>query len=206
MFEKDPEILFQVNDLHSPHSIVIGLVKPGSSVLDVGCNAGYIGKYLITNKNCTCDGIDYLQEFLDKSKQSGYRNAFKIDLYNKNFQIDAKYDALLFIDILEHLPNPHEILFKLINENLKNGGRAIICLPNIARFEHRINHLIGKFEYEKSGIMHQDHLRFFTKKSALDMLKKIPLDVEKIIPTGLGHRLGIFQDLTAFQFIFVCKK
>lgn len=206
MFDKDPELSFQSGDPHSPHSIILKFIKPGQSVLDVGCNTGYIGEYLIKNKDCVCDGIDYSKELLKKARERGYRKLFEIDLYGKNFKIDSKYGALLFIDILEHLPNPYEILFKLASENLKPGGRAIICLPNIARAEYRLKHLLGDFEYEKSGIMHQDHLRFFTKKTASEMIEKTGLKIKKIVPTGLGHKLKMFPSLTAFQFIFICQK
>jgi len=206
MFNKDPELSFQLSDPHSPHSIILKLIKPGRLVLDVGCNTGYIGEYLIKNKDCVCDGIDYSEEFLKKAGERGYRELFKIDLYEKDFAINSKYDTLLFIDILEHLPNPYEILFKLVDENLKSDGRAIICLPNIVRAEHRLNHLLGRFEYEKSGVMHQDHLRFFTKKTASEMIEKSGLKIKKIMPTGLGHKLGILPNLTAFQFIFVCQR
>lgn len=206
MFDKDPELSFQSGDCHSPHSIIPKLINSGQSVLDVGCNTGYIGEYLIKNKSCVCDGIDYSEELLRKAGERGYRNLFKIDLYGKDFRINQEYDMLLFIDILEHLPNPYEILVKLAGENLRKGGKAIICLPNIARLEHRISHMLGRFEYEKSGIMHQDHLRFFTKKTASEMIEKTGLKTTKIVPTGLGHKLGIFPTLTAFQFIFICQK
>lgn len=206
MFEKDPELEFKKIDPHSPHSIVLDLVAANSSVLDVGCNTGYIGKYLIENKNCTCDGIDYDVQFLQKAKGKGYRNTYQLDLYKSDFHLSPEYDVILFIDVLEHLPNPYRILKKLTLENLAPGGIAIICLPNIARLEYRVRHLLGKFEYEKSGIMHQDHLRFFTKKSAQKMMGKVPLRIRRIIPTGLGHKWGILPNLTAFQFIFICRK
>jgi O-antigen biosynthesis protein len=206
MFEKDPHLSFKFSDPHSPHRLVTRFVKPGSSVLDVGCNTGYIGQYLIENRNCVCDGIDYDAEMLKTAKRSGYSNVFEIDLYKSDFRVEAEYDALLFIDILEHLPNPYDILLKLSRENLKKGGIAIICLPNVARFEYRLKHLFGKFEYEESGIMHQDHLRFFTNDSAARMIEKIPLKITKVVPTGLGHKWGILPNLTAFQFIYVCLK
>ena len=206
MFEKDPELSFQHHDPHSPHSIVPELVRPNQSVLDVGCNAGYIGEYLIKNKKCICDGIDCDSALLEKAREKGYRELFKIDLYATDFQINGQYDTLLFVDILEHLPDPYKILRKLVDENLKSGGRAIICLPNIARAEQRWSHLLGRFNYEKLGVMHQDHLRFFTKKTASEMIEKADLKIKNIIPTGMGHKLGILPNLTAFQFIFVCQK
>lgn len=206
MFEKDQELKFNLNNPFSPHSIVSNLIKSEKEVLDVGCNTGYLGQYLIKNKNCICDGIDYNKQFLLKAQKRGYRNIYKIDLYTADFKLSEKYDVILFIDILEHLPDPYIILLKLIKENLKNKGTAIICLPNIGRFEYRIRHLLGKFNYEKSGIMHRDHLRFFTKSTALNMLKKTHLKIQKILPTGLGAKIKILTNLLSFQFIFVCQK
>lgn len=206
MFEKEKELKFNLNDPFSPHSIVLNLVKKNQEVLDVGCNTGYLGQYLIKNKNCICDGIDCNEKFLLSAQKRGYRNIYKINLYTADFKLSEKYDVILFIDILEHLPNPYNILLKLIKENLKSKGTAIICIPNIARFEYRIKHLLGKFNYEKSGIMHEDHLRFFTKNTALNMLKKMPLKIQKILPTGLGAKIKILTNLLSFQFIFVCQK
>lgn len=206
MYSKDKELRFAFEDKTSPHNLIMPFIGENSKVLDVGCNTGYIGECLIKNKNCVCDGIDCAKKFLKKAKDRGYRNTYKIDLYNTNFDIKEKYDYILFIDILEHLPNPFMILRKLVKENLKKDGNVIICLPNIARLEYRLSHLLGKFDYEKSGVLHQDHLRFFTKKSAANLIKICGLVPEKVLPTGLGARIHILSTLSAFQFIFLCRK
>jgi len=88
---------------------------------------------------------------------------------------------------------------------LKDDGRVIISLPNIARLEIRLKLLVGKFDYQP-GILSADHLRFFTRQSATALIEKCGYRIENIIPTGLGHRIKILTNLTAFQFIYVCKK
>lgn len=206
MFNKDSELPFNIKDRYSPHCIVSQLVERKKTILDVGCNTGYIGQYLITHKNCICDGIDIDRGLLKKAKEAGYRHTFEIDLSQINFKIPECYDIILFIDILEHLPNPYLILKKIAEENLKENGKIIICLPNIARLEFRLKHLLGRFDYEESGIMHPDHLRFFTRDSALKMIQKANLRIKKILPTGLGARLNCLPTLTAFQFIFIGQK
>lgn len=206
MFDKDPALGFNIDDPYSPHSIVLNLIAPRQCLLDVGRNTGYVGECFIKNKNCVCDGIDYDPLFLDQAKAKGYRHLFKINLYQDNFHLPEQYDVILFIDILEHLPNPHLILQKIISENLKPGGQAIICLPNTARLEHRLKHLFGQFICEKSGIMSQDHLRFFTKKTAAEMIEKTNLTIDAVLLTGLGARIRLCPKLTSFQFIFVCHK
>ena len=204
MFEKDKKLNFNSNS-HSPHMIVPNLISGKTFILDVGCNTGYIGEYLINHKGCIVDGIDIEKFFLDEAISKGYRRVFEVDLLNNDFVLpDGKYDYILFVDILEHLPNPAKIISKFVNNNLKENGNVIISLPNIARVEFRIKHLLGKFDYEESGIMHQDHLRFFTKKSAIEMIEQCGCRITKIIPTGFGHMLNLLTNLTAFQFIFVC--
>lgn len=189
---------------YSPHVIAPALVADKSSVLDIGCNAGYIGKFLKENKHCRCDGIDIDKVALRKAKPY-YEHLYTFDLFNDRFVLKKKYDCLLFLDILEHLPTPSLILKKFVVKNLLPGGKAVICLPNIARFEFRIKHLFGKFEYQP-GIMNEDHLRFFTKKTGRQMIENSGLEIINIIPTGLGAMIKILPTLTAFQFIYHCKK
>lgn len=198
-----PKVLSLDKSPYSPHMIVPQLVTPHSYVLDVGCNIGYIGKYLKKNKNCICDGIDIDEALLAKARPY-YRNLFKFDLFKDDFVLRHKYDFILFIDILEHLPTPHKILKKMV-KNLRNEGRIIICLPNIARVELRLKHLFGNFDY-KPGIMNEDHLRFFTLETGKELIEDCGLEIEQILPTGLGARIKMFPRLIAFQFIYTAYK
>ena len=189
--------------LKSPHMVVPKFVVKRASVLDVGCNAGYIGKYLKEKKQCICDGIDIDEKALIKAKPY-YRNLFKYDLYKCDFILHYKYDFILFIDVLEHLPDPNKSLKKFV-KNLKPNGKVIISLPNIARFELRIKHLFGKFDYYP-GIMSEDHLRFFTLKTGKQLIENCGLSIYNILPTGLGSKIRVFPTLLAFQFIYFAKK
>jgi 2-polyprenyl-3-methyl-5-hydroxy-6-metoxy-1,4-benzoquinol methylase len=204
MFKKDP-LLSLDNSLHSPHSIIPKLIKKEQSlVLDVGCNTGMIGEEIIRKKKSIVDGIDINRAALDEAGKA-YRKVFEFDLSVDGIEIDTgKYDYIIFSDILEHLPRPDQVL-KKFSQYLKDEGRIIVSLPNVARFEVRLELLFGNFDY-KPGILSEDHLRFFTQKSAIKMIKECGYEVEKIIPTGLGHKLRIFLNLTAFQFIYVCEK
>lgn len=206
MFSKD-KFLKLNSSARSPHMIVPGLVDAGSTVLDVGCNTGYIGKRLIEERGCQVSGIDIDEAILAEARKNRYQQTFKIDLYSDKFDFPREqYDYILFIDILEHLPKPDSILQKFAANNLKLGGKIIICLPNIARGEFRLSHLFGRFDYQSSGIMHEDHLRFFTKKTAIKMIEGCGLKIVETVPTGLGSMLKCCLNLTAFQFIFICQK
>lgn len=203
MFKKDP-LLNLDKSPHSPHSIIPRLIaKKNALVLDVGCNNGLIGREIIRLSQAVVDGIDINEVALAKAGES-YRKIFKRDLYKPNFEIEAeKYDYIIFSDILEHLPRP-DLILRDARKYLKDNGEVIICLPNVARLEIRLDLLFGKFDYSP-GILSEDHLRFFTKKSAQKLIRECGYAVKKIVPTGLGHRTNILANLTAFQFIYVCK-
>jgi 2-polyprenyl-3-methyl-5-hydroxy-6-metoxy-1,4-benzoquinol methylase len=204
MFKKDP-LLKLDSSIHSPHQIIPSLIRKNNAlVLDVGCNNGLIGKEIIRLKQAVVDGIDINAEALEEAKKC-YRRIFQRDLSIADFKIDnEKYDYIIFSDILEHLPRP-DLILRESKKFLKNDGKVIISLPNVARFEIRLELLFGNFGY-KPGILSEDHLRFFTQKSATKMLEECGYEIEETIPTGMGHKLGIFLNLTAFQFIYVCKK
>lgn len=201
MYQKD--VCFRMDlSPHSPHNIIPTLIKKGSVILDVGCNTGFLGKQL-KDKDVITDGIDINERALKLAKKY-YRNTYKKDLYQGKLGIPNKYDYIIFADILEHLPRPDLLLIDS-QKYLHKNGKIIISLPNIARFEIRMKLLFGNFDYSP-GILGEDHLRFYTRKSAIEMIRKCGYEVIKIIPTGLGHMLQIFPTLTAFQFIYVCRK
>lgn len=204
MFKKDP-LLDLDKSPHSPHSIIPRLIgKKNALVLDVGCNNGLIGREIAKLRQASIDGIDINEEALEEAGNS-YRKIFRRDLYNSKLEIEAeKYDYIIFSDILEHLPRP-DLILKDARKYLKDDGRIIISLPNVARFEIRLDLLFGNFDCN-SGILSEDHLRFFTKKSAQKLIRNCGYEIENIVPTGLGHKLKMFTNLTAFQFIYVCKK
>lgn len=204
MFKKDP-LLDLDKSSHSSHSIIPHLIgKKNSLVLDVGCNNGLVGREIIRLSQSSIDGIDINEGALEEAKKF-YRKVFQRDLYESKLEIDPeKYDYIIFSDILEHLPRP-DLVLQDTKKYLKDNGKIFICLPNIARFEIRRNLLFGKFDYSP-GILSEDHLRFFTKKSAENLIRNCGYEIGNIIPTGLGHKLKMFTNLTAFQFIYVCKK
>ncbi len=106
-------------------------------------------------------------------------------------------DLLLFLDVLEHLPNPEKLLRQLSAE-LAPGGTVIVSLPNIAHYSVSIPLLLwGRFNYADAGILDRTHLRFFVRESAVALMNEAGLKVDKIIESGLrGPRTRTLDRLT----------
>jgi SAM-dependent methyltransferase len=83
--------------------------------------------------------------------------------------IDGRFDAVLFMHVLEHLADPWAALARA-RERIKAGGIVISLLPNIAAWRVRKDLFFhGRFDYAETGILDRTHLRFFTLGGGLEL-------------------------------------
>lgn len=176
-----PENLKLNSDPFGSHMQIIKRVKPNSTILDVGCAEGWLGNYLIKHKNCKLYGIEILKGAAKKALEKGYKKVvvgnideIKILPFSKNL-----FDIVICADVLEHLKNPDRFL-KIIRPYLKRRGYLLISIPNIANIYSRLRLLLGRWEYEEAGLFDKTHLRFFTIKTAKEMLLNSGFKVEEI--------------------------
>jgi O-antigen biosynthesis protein len=168
-----------MNHNYSTHSQIAKLVGKNETVLDAGCNIGYLGKY--SDKTNIFYGFDYSSEFVKKTKKS-YKEAIVYDLNsNKPLPWKRKFSVIVFADVLEHLHNPREVLIYFKNHYLQKDGRIIISLPNVANWKIRLDLLMGKFEYQESGILDKTHLHLYTFQTATQLIESCDLHIDKII-------------------------
>jgi 2-polyprenyl-3-methyl-5-hydroxy-6-metoxy-1,4-benzoquinol methylase len=80
------------------------------------------------------------------------------------------YDALLCLDVLEHLRDPWAFL-RAAPALLNPGGFLFATIPNIGFYKVRWAHLRGRFDYAEEGILDRSHLRFFTVRTARRMFE-----------------------------------
>jgi SAM-dependent methyltransferase len=145
-------------------------IRAGSTVLDVGCWSGFAGRYLRERAQAVVDGIEPDAEMAARAAES-YR---EVRAERAEVAVGAlldegrRYDALLFLDVLEHLPEPAEVL----RAARGFGGRAYVSLPNVAHWSVRKSLLLGRFDYTESGLLDRTHLRFFTAASARRLLQE----------------------------------
>jgi len=88
------------------------------------------------------------------------------------------FDTILLIDVLEHLADPIGGLRRLF-PLLRNDGRIVVAIPNVAHWSVRFRLLAGRFDYEHSGILDRTHLRFYTRGTARAMLEQAGLEIRE---------------------------
>lgn len=106
------------------------LPASATQILDVGAGAGRTAAWLKTrypgSYTVALEGNPAMREELAQSVDE----ALIVDLNVRVPDIGAP-DLILFLDVLEHLAHPEEVLSRLA-ATLADGGTVIVSVPNVA--------------------------------------------------------------------------
>jgi 2-polyprenyl-3-methyl-5-hydroxy-6-metoxy-1,4-benzoquinol methylase len=211
----------------SSHSLIVARLKKlpaESKVLDVGTASGMLAR-MCQDNSFHFFGVELNPEWAQMADPY-YEKIWVGHIAEIAADALSDYDAVVLGDVLEHLPAPEMVLQKLIALQ-DSGSTFLISVPNIANFWVRFNLLLGHFDYTDRGILDRTHLRFFTRKTLIEMINHsglkivslqatpIPLElVSKFFVSPLGrffHAIlakltSLFPTLLGYQFIVEARK
>ncbi|MFP5362087.1 MAG: class I SAM-dependent methyltransferase [Thermoleophilia bacterium] len=167
------------NDLpYDPEQVPVGprrrllqRTPAGSSVLDVGCWSGFAGRFLRDSLGTEVEGVEP-DPAMARRAERDYRAVYCMPIERAAEQLIAArrdYQVLLFLDVLEHLAAPGDVL-RRARSLVTRDGVALVSLPNIAHWSMRKELLFGRWRYADSGLLDRTHLRFFTLASARELM------------------------------------
>lgn len=140
-------------------------------VLEVGCGCGAtLAKIKYLYSNATVKGV----ELVDAVARVGMSAADIIQGNIEHMELPyptAYFDYIIFGDVLEHLPYPENVLRRL-KPYMKEQAFVLASIPNVMHMSVIVDLLTGRAAYQKSGIMDETHLRFFTGKTAAELFHK----------------------------------
>ena len=141
----------------------------GQRILDIGCGTGNLGVALASRGN-ECYGLTVSEREAQLARTKLHQVITgDVETMQALPFPDHFFDVVTLFDVLEHLKNPSHAL-QLIKPYLKPNGSIIASIPNVANIVIRFNLLRGRFDYQEFGIMDNTHLRFFTMKTAKNLL------------------------------------
>ena len=146
--------------------------RSGKDVLDAGCGFATTSQFIQARGN----RVVGIESNADAAAVARTRIAEVIQADLEEVPKGRRFDTVIFADVLEHLAWPAGIL-KKYTALLKPGGTIIVSLPNVGLWSVRLGLLFGRFRYRDSGVLDRTHLRFFTRRSAIEMLRSTGLRV-----------------------------
>lgn len=184
-------------------------------ILDVGCGAGKFGGALKERQRAEVWGNE-LDPACASEARSRLDRVVTGDIASALQGLpDGYFDCVVFNDVLEHLANPYRVL-EQVKHKMSSGGIVVCSIPNVRFFYVLRDYLLGKdWLYRDSGVLDKTHLRFFTKKSIVDMFEALGYEVERIEGiNGIRTRafeafdlitMGFFSDTRFAQFACLAR-
>jgi len=158
-------------DIMSKHLVQYESVK----YLDIGCSTGFVVE-AAESMEWEASGIDLNPSAIE------FGHARGLDLQNKSLDEisfdDGYFNAISMFDVIEHLPNPKEIIAQAINY-LKVGGILFLYVPN---WESASRILMGE---DAHFIWPTHHLNYYTPKTISHLIESLGLKIEYLATEGL---------------------
>jgi len=182
--------------------VLAGLVKRDASVLDIGCGEGTTLKYLQDAAGVHGHGLDISSKAVEMARHKGVR-ADQADASAPDFKIGGEYDHIIISEVLEHIPNPEELLFKVKG---KFKVSLLISIPNSAYYIHRLRLLFGRFPVQWAW--HPgEHLRFWSLTDFRELLEASGFEIVSVrTHSGFLFLHGLWPNLFADSAIFEVKE
>jgi len=109
-------------------STLQNISKPISSILEIGCGAGFTADYL-QGQYTRYLGVDQSQRLIDyANKHNRYENTSFICSNIEHLSIREKYQVVLMIGVLHHLHDVKKVLF-LLKELVRKNGVVVVNEP-----------------------------------------------------------------------------
>lgn len=102
-------------------------VPPGSRVLDLGCAFGF-GTRLLERRYRTY-GHDLSEAYIERARRRSARSVFTCGPADEIPYPDGYFDAVLLLDVLEHVPDVSGVIEE-VDRVLRPHGELIVSVPN----------------------------------------------------------------------------
>ena len=128
------------------HRAIVGMVKPGARVLDIGCGDGTLLDVLREERGVAGDGVEIDVERYEEAIAGDRRTIWGDVDEGLEMLPDGLYETAIVSDTLQEVKNPRGLL----REALRVAGEAIVSFPNFSAYRIRLTlALLGRLPVSK---------------------------------------------------------
>jgi 2-polyprenyl-3-methyl-5-hydroxy-6-metoxy-1,4-benzoquinol methylase len=153
-------------------------------ILEIGTGSGAMANaYKQINADVNYVGVEIDPEYQALSERycnTVYLENFESPTDSLLHEVDDA-DFIIFSDVLEHMYNPWKVL-KNLSERVPEHCRILASIPNIQHWSIQIQLLNGDFEYADSGLLDRTHVRFFTRKTMVQLFTNNGFSINQVTP------------------------
>lgn len=152
-------------------------------MLDVGCGAGATGAAVkerfpgaqVVGIEINADAAALASDRIDRVIVD---NVETLDFAQAGFAPHG-IDVAFFPDVLEHLYDPWKLLERL-RAFLTPDAHVVASIPNVRNLWLLLQLMGGNWDYAEEGLLDVTHVRFFTKKSVIQLFEQTGYRVDSI--------------------------
>jgi SAM-dependent methyltransferase len=147
-------------------------------LLEIGCGRGFTGRFLREKLGCRVTGVE-LNPIIAREAERNLDRVIVGDV--TEVEIDGSFDVVLAFELMEHLPEPESFLAR-IRRLVKAGGKIVLSVPNVGHYSVVEDLLAGRWDYLPIGLLCYTHLRFFTRRTLEDWMRRIGFSSFELVP------------------------
>lgn len=193
---------------------LLQFLPPDSRVLlDVGCGSGAFGRFLRSKR----PGMELWAVEPDPVAASAAEDGFDrvlVGAFPHHLVPQGKFDVVVCADVLEHMAEP-EVGLRAAATAMRPQGVMVASMPNVRHWRTVVWPLLrrGTWTYTERGVLDRTHLRFFTRRSMLDLFADCGWGVESVTGINMIRRerlmsilsVHLFDDFLFPQYVVVAR-
>lgn len=150
---------------------LLGVLEPGTRVLDVGCGNGFTcGEFL--KRGCKVTGIDLSEQGISQARKACPEARFELLSADESILDnlgEAPFDVVVSTEVVEHLCFPRDYARGCFKA-LKPGGRFICTTPYHGYWKNLALSLFNRWDSHMNPMWDGGHIKLWSRQSLGRML------------------------------------
>ncbi len=193
-------------NIRPDHRIILGFIKPRSTVLDLGCGSGELLHILTKEKKARGQGIEIDEQAIYKCVAKGV-SVFHGDVDSGLAEYkDKSFDYVILNQSLQQIIHVDTVL----NDALRVGKKVIVGIPNFAYYKARIQMFFRGRAPVTGSLPYQwyetPNLHFLSLLDFITYCRSKKINIEESKYISEERRIILFPNLFALVGIFLISR